>query len=101
MPLFQLPQLITQLVNARVAITRLQQFLAAPQKPPADYLQPAQTGARALSGTPFTRSVLCGDGWERSALLFGHPKPHAQVVASALCLHSPAEAGMRSVVPAD
>ncbi len=45
MPLFQLPQLITQLVNARVAITRLQQFLAAPQKPPADYLQPAETGA--------------------------------------------------------
>ena len=48
MPLFQLPQLITQLVNARVAITRLQQFLAAPQKPPADYLPPAETGARAL-----------------------------------------------------
>ena len=45
MPLFQLPQLITQLVNARVAITRLQQFLAAPQKPRADYLQPAETGA--------------------------------------------------------
>ena len=45
MPLFQLPQLITQLVNARVAITRLAQFLSAPQKPPADYLDPAETGA--------------------------------------------------------
>jgi len=46
LPLFQLPQLITQLVNARVAIVRLQEFLAAPQEPPAPMLPPAQSGAR-------------------------------------------------------
>lgn len=45
MPLFQLPQLITQLVNARVALTRLQEFLAAPQQPPARALPPAEPGA--------------------------------------------------------
>ena len=44
MPLFQLPQLITQLVNARVALTRLQQFLAAPEQPPSNYLAPAEPG---------------------------------------------------------
>ena len=59
MPLFQLPQLITQLVNARVAITRLQQFLAAPQKPPADYLQPAETGARASAPPTMLSFMVC------------------------------------------
>jgi hypothetical protein len=49
MPLFQLPQLITQLVNARVALTRLQQFLAAPEKPPSDYLPAAEPGLAPLS----------------------------------------------------
>lgn len=32
MPLFQLPQLISQLVNAQVAITRLREFLAAAEQ---------------------------------------------------------------------
>lgn len=45
LPLFQLPQLITQLVNARVAMVRLQEYLAAPQEPPAPMLPPAQKGA--------------------------------------------------------
>ena len=54
MPLFQLPQLITQLVNARVAITRLQQFLAAPEKPPSDYLPAAEPG---LAASPLSSSV--------------------------------------------
>lgn len=45
MPLFQLPQLITQLVNARVAMTRLQEFLSAPQQPPTRFLPPAEPGA--------------------------------------------------------
>jgi ABC-type bacteriocin/lantibiotic exporter with double-glycine peptidase domain len=44
MPLFQLPQLITQLVNARVAMTRLQEFLSAPQQPPSRALPPAEPG---------------------------------------------------------
>ena len=45
LPLFQLPQLITQLVNARVAMVRLQEYLASPQEPPAPMLPPAQKGA--------------------------------------------------------
>lgn len=49
MPLFQLPQLITQLVNARVALTRLQEFLSAPQQPPARFLPPAEPGVHCLS----------------------------------------------------
>ena len=44
MPLFQLPQLITQLVNAQVAINRLSEFLAAEQKPPEELLEPAAKG---------------------------------------------------------
>ena len=47
MPLFQLPQLITQLVNAQVAMTRLQHFLAAEQKPPEQLLEPASKGELA------------------------------------------------------
>lgn len=44
MPLFQLPQLITQLVNAQVAIGRLQEFLAAEEQPPMETLPPAKPG---------------------------------------------------------
>ncbi len=44
MPLFQLPQLITQLVNARVAMNRLQEFLSAPQQPPRRVQPPAEPG---------------------------------------------------------
>ena len=44
MPLFQLPQLITQLVNAQVAINRLSEFLSAEQKPPEELLEPAAKG---------------------------------------------------------
>ena len=33
MPLFQLPQLVSQLVNARVALVRLQELLATEQQP--------------------------------------------------------------------
>ncbi len=59
LPLFQLPQLITQLVNARVAIVRLQEFLAAPQEPPAPMLPPAQQGARpGLLGPRTTHAAL-------------------------------------------
>ena len=53
LPLFQLPQLITQLVNARVAMVRLQEYLAAPQEPPAPMLPPAQKGAlNGVSNNP-------------------------------------------------
>ena len=48
MPLFQLPQLITQLVNAQVAMTRLQQFLAAEEKPAEELLEPVQKGAPVI-----------------------------------------------------
>jgi len=47
MPLFQLPQLITQLVNAQVAMTRLQHFLAAEEKPAEELLEPAAKGEPA------------------------------------------------------
>ncbi|CAK0780401.1 hypothetical protein CVIRNUC_005040 [Coccomyxa viridis] len=57
MPLFQLPQLITQLVNAQVAINRLSEFLAAEQKPPEELLEPAAKGEDAV--------VLQGDfAWD-------------------------------------
>ncbi len=45
MPLFQLPQLISQVINARVALTRIQAFLAADQQPDLPVLPPAQPGA--------------------------------------------------------
>lgn len=40
MPLFQLPQLISQVINARVALNRIQAFLAADEQPDIP-LQPA------------------------------------------------------------
>ena len=50
LPLFQLPQLITQLVNARVAMVRLQEFLAAPQEMPAPVLPKASQGGPRCCG---------------------------------------------------
>ena len=44
MPLFQLPQLISQLVNAQVAITRLREFLAAAVQQSMPETAPASTG---------------------------------------------------------
>ena len=44
MPLFQLPQLISQLVNAQVAITRLREFLAAAEQHSMPETDPAQSG---------------------------------------------------------
>ena len=44
MPLFMLPQLVTQLVNARVAINRLQEFLAAEEQPPLPLKSAASAG---------------------------------------------------------
>ena len=52
LPLFMLPQLISQLVNARVAIQRLEEFLVAdeqeplPEKPVA---KPGEVHAPCLS----------------------------------------------------
>ena len=56
LPLFQLPQLITQLVNARVAMVRLQEYLAAPQEPPAPMLPPRRR-VRCISAAEL--SVHC------------------------------------------
>lgn len=44
LPLFQLPQLISQWVNARVAVQRLQEFLSAHEEPPLPQLPPAPQG---------------------------------------------------------
>ena len=44
MPLFQLPQLISQLVNAQVAITRLREFLAAAEQHSMPETNPANSG---------------------------------------------------------
>ena len=44
MPLFQLPQLISQLVNAQVAIIRLREFLAAAEQHSMPETAPASTG---------------------------------------------------------
>ena len=44
MPLFMLPQLVTQLVQARVAITRLQEFLGAEEQPPQEQKPASRPG---------------------------------------------------------
>lgn len=49
MPLFQLPQLISQLVNAQVAITRLREFLAAAEQHTMPETEPAEPGQNLLS----------------------------------------------------
>ena len=59
LPLFQLPQLITQLVNARVAMVRLQEYLAAPQEPPAPVLPPAQEGTLTVVSQVFAPYMRC------------------------------------------
>lgn len=44
MPLFQLPQLVTQLVNAKVALSRLEELLAANQQDLLKLQDPATKG---------------------------------------------------------
>jgi len=44
MPLFQLPQLLNQIVNAQVALQRLQDLLAAESQDPVPHLPPAKEG---------------------------------------------------------
>ncbi len=63
MPLFQLPQLISQLVNAQVAITRLREFLAAAEQHSMPETAPAGTG---ISHTLLNKTPGKGTG---SALL--------------------------------
>lgn len=48
MPLFQLPQLVTQLVNARVALHRLEELLAADQQPSIPALPAAAPGESSI-----------------------------------------------------
>lgn len=48
MPLFQLPQLVTQLVNARVALTRLEELLAASQQDLLKLRDPPTKGCHHL-----------------------------------------------------
>ena len=48
LPLFQLPQLITQLVNAQVSIKRIEEFLAASRSDPLPQLAAAPAGDSAL-----------------------------------------------------
>ena len=49
LPLFQLPQLITQLVNAQVSIKRIEEFLAAPKSDPLEQLPAAAAGRSPLN----------------------------------------------------
>ena len=49
LPLFQLPQLITQLVNAQVSIKRIEEFLAAPKSDPLEQLPAAAPGRPPLT----------------------------------------------------
>jgi ABC-type siderophore export system fused ATPase/permease subunit len=44
MPLFQLPQLISQVINARVALNRIQAFLAADEQPDLPLQPPVPQG---------------------------------------------------------
>jgi ABC-type multidrug transport system fused ATPase/permease subunit len=44
MPLFQLPQLISQVINARVALNRIQAFLAADEQPDLPIQPPVPAG---------------------------------------------------------
>ena len=55
MPLFQLPQLVTQLVNARVALTRLEELLSANQQ---DRLQLRDA---ATKGNPSIQVLGCNE----------------------------------------
>eukprot|EP00884_Botryococcus_braunii_P007520 jgi/Botrbrau1/1676/Bobra.116_2s0020.1 len=48
LPLFQLPQLISQWVNARVAVHRLEEYLAANEEPPLAQLAPSAPGEDAV-----------------------------------------------------
>jgi ABC-type siderophore export system fused ATPase/permease subunit len=48
MPLFQLPQLISQVINARVALNRIQAFLAADEQPDLPLQPPVPQGGHAL-----------------------------------------------------
>ena len=43
-PLFMLPQLITQLINTLVGLRRIQEFLAAEEQPGIQLLAPAPRG---------------------------------------------------------
>ena len=52
MPLFQLPQLISQLVNAQVALNRLSEFLAAEEQGPMPTLPAVQQGEQLTSAGP-------------------------------------------------
>ena len=47
MPLFQLPQLISQVINARVALNRIQAFLAADEQPDLPIQPPVPQGGRS------------------------------------------------------
>ena len=58
MPLFQLPQLISQLVNAQVAITRLREFLAAAEQhtmPETEAARPGELFTNVAWKTHITR----------------------------------------------
>lgn len=66
MPLFQLPQLISQVINARVALNRIQAFLAADQQPDLP-VQPA-----VEKGGPLAPTLLHPDHTTASVLLLLH-----------------------------
>lgn len=52
LPLFMLPQLISQLVNAQVAISRLEEFLVAEEQEPLPQKPAPEQGDPPLPGIP-------------------------------------------------
>lgn len=89
MPLFQLPQLISQLVNAQVAIQRLREFLAAaeqytmaesPPSGPGAHLLPPPPPLPPLLHLPFIALISVQNGFTFSLLNFYLGR------SSALCL---------------
>ena len=60
MPLFQLPQLISQLVNAQVALNRLSEFLAAEEQGPMPTLPAVQQGEQLKEASPSMHMALPG-----------------------------------------
>lgn len=60
MPLFQLPQLISQVINARVAIKRIEAFLSADRQGVLEEDPPVQKGASHINNIRRQRRPVNG-----------------------------------------
>ena len=66
MPLFMLPQLVSQLVNARVALNRLQEFLAAEEQPALPEKPAAAPGVAGQCQDPHAGAINCAGACKAS-----------------------------------